>query len=392
MTGAPLRVCIALVLTALLAPDAAVAQVRTSPPPGIAAAPSFVSWRFADGFGQDSVRISGVSQLAVPFSVFVPLGTRWAVDVAGAWMSGVAALDGGRKWTLQGPSDLLVRLVGNLAQDRLLLTLGATLPTGATGLSGEDLDAVRLLGAPLLRLPAPVSGGGFGATAGVVMARQLGSWALAFGTSYEFRGSFQPIETALAGNPLPVDLNPGEAMHLSLGADRLLGAHRLALLLGGDLFTSDRIASGAGASREETSYRLGPAIRALAALDLGVQGFREFSLFAQMRHRTAFTGISGQKVEGSSGTVLNLGVSTLRGRPRERGLIARADLLIDSGLEMDNTLASAGATIAGLTLGLSLPSSARLEPFVRLQVGRVDTGPESTSARALMVGLTWGAR
>jgi hypothetical protein len=389
MTGARrVRGLVAAAVVAVAVADAG-AQERLA----LTAMPVYQAWTFADAIAQDSSTVSRVTQMAVPVGLSIPLGTRWALDVAAAYVRGTVEREGGTTLPLDGPSDVRVRLVGRLVGDHLLLTAGATLPTGKTGLAGDELKAQRLIGAPILRLPVPALGTGFGATAGLVVARRAGPWALALGTSYELRGAYQPVESAIAGAGASTDLDPGDAIHLSVGADRLVGQHRLALMVVGDIYGDDEISLGSAAGPQTSSYRLGPTLRGLLQLDVAARGFRELSLYGQVRHRAAFTGIDGATVEGSSGTVFDAGFSSIIGRPRALGVIVRADVMIDSGLEVDNSLATAGGTVGGATLGLSIPMGrGALEPFVRWQMGRIDTGPASTSATALTAGVSLGVR
>lgn len=358
------------------------------------AQPTYQAWSFAEAIVQDSLRVSRVTQLAVPIGVSVPLGSNWAFDLVGAYVRGVVEQDGGGgQLTLNGPTDLRARIVGRLAGDQLLFTAGATVPTGKTGLAGSELEAQRLIGAPILRLPAPALGTGFGATAGLVMARRAGPWALALGTSYEVRGAYQPVESAIVGVTASTDLDPGDAIHFSVGADRLVGQHRLALMVVGDVYGDDQVSLASSTGSEASTYRLGPTVRAMVQVDLAARGFRELGINAQVRHRSAFTGIEGSKVAGSSGTVIDFVVNAVRGRPGAFALIVRADAMIDSGLEVDNSLATAGGSVAGALLGLSVPAGqGTIEPFVRWQTGRIDTGPASTSASVLTAGLSLGRR
>jgi hypothetical protein len=197
----------------------------------------------------------------------------------------------------------------------------------------------------------------------------------------------------IAGVASPTDLNPGDAFHVSFGADRLIGQHRLSLLAAGDLYGEDEITLGSGSVAESSRYKLGPTYQGAMLLDLAIGGFREFGVAVQARHRTAFTGVDGVKAPGSSGTVFDAGVRTIVGRPRAVGIILRADAMVDSGLEFDNSLATAGATILAGTVGLSIPTGSRsFEIVARLQTGQIDSGPEKTSALGLMLGATIGAR
>jgi hypothetical protein len=400
--------CLAVWTSAALAVSAAAGVLRGQERPvwrpGVTVQPTVRSWRFAEPLTQDSSRITGVSQLALPLGTTVALGDRWTLDLHSAWMRGTVHREGagggggdGGDLTLDGFTDVRLRLVGRIVGDHVLLTLGANVPTGATQLGGRRLDALRILGAPALRFAVPTLGVGAGGTAGIVVARQARGWALAFGTSYEMRGRYNPIEASIVGGGAALDLDPGDALHLSVAADRLVGRHRLSLLVAGDVYGDDRLdfgtASGSGSPGAQGRYRLGPTLLGAALLDLAIPGYREFAVSVQHRYRTRFTGMDGTRVAGTSGQVLDAGLSTLRGRPGGVGFIARADGSFDTGLAIDDSFATAGAVTGGLTLGLSIPvRGQRLEPFVRGEIGRLDTGPESTQGRALTAGLTVGTR
>lgn len=378
------------------------AQERPAWRPGVTVQPTVRTWRFAEPLTQDSSRITGVSQFALPLGTTVALGNRWTFDLHSAWMRGTVHREaggggGGGDLTLDGFTDVRLRLVGRVVGDHVLLTLGANVPTGATQLGGRTLEALRILGAPALRFGVPTLGVGAGGTAGVVVARQARGWALAVGTSYEMRGRYNPIEASIVGGGGALDLDPGDALHLSVAADRLVGRHRLSLLVAGDVYGDDRLDFGAtgggGAPGAQGHYRLGPTLLGAALLDLAVPGYREFAFAVQHRYRTRFTGIDGTRVAGTSGQVVDAGLSTLRGRPGGVGFLARADGSFDTGLSIDDSFATAGAVSGGLTLGLSIPvGGQRLEPFVRGELARLDTGPQSTRGRALTAGLTVGTR
>ncbi len=388
---------IAIAALTLAASSVSAQSASTSVRPGLILSPAFSSWAMSDAIMEDSARgllVTGVSQMLLPFAVVIPLARQWTLDAAGAYVQGSVKLQGGRTLQLNGPTDVRVRLVGRLLSDHLLLTLGATVPTGKTKLSGESLDAARIVGAPALGMPAPVLGTGFGSTAGLVLAQKVGAWGVAIGTSYEMRGSYSPVEASIAGVKSPTDLNPADAFHLSFGADRLVGQSHLSLLVVGDVYGDDKITLGAAGERLSSTFQLGPSIRSLLQLELAARGYRELTLFGQVRHRSKFKGVDGTTTPGSDGTAIDAGFSALKGVPGRVGLIFRADLTVDSGLEVDNTIATAGATTGGVTLGVSLPmgSGATLEPFARLNLGQLDTGPQSTSLRGFAAGLTLAFR
>ena len=126
-----------------------------------------------------------------------------------------------------------------------------------------------------------------------------------------------------------------------------------------------------------------------------MRGFQSFTISAADRYRSQYTGAAGLKTPGSSGNVFEAAVEGVSGAPGHTGLVFRVDGRLDGGLEVDNTITTAAMTAVGLTLGLSVPAgSATVIPFVRGQVGSLDTGPASTTATGIGGGvrLVFGRR
>lgn len=349
---------------------------------------AFNLWRFAHPVAQDSLSVSRVSQIAIPVSAAFSAG-RWTFDAGFAYASGRVELADGRTLDLSGATDVRLRAVGRVVGDNLLLTFGATLPTGRTRLVGSEIDAIRVLGSPALRLPVTNLGTGAAGTIGLVYATRAGDWNVGVGASFEGRGSYAPIESRVAGVSVPTDLHPGSTMRGSLGLDRTFARSRLSLLFAGEVFSHDRIEiTTPGGVAVQSTYQLGPQFSAIGFLELGVGGFRSFTLSAADRYRTSFTGLDGRKAAGSNGNVFEAAVEGVSGMAGRTGLVFRVDGRLDSGLEIDNTITTAAMTAIGLTLGLSIPAGrATLQPFVRGQIGTLDVGPASTSATGFGGGL-----
>jgi hypothetical protein len=387
------RRSIAGIVAVAFALEGAGAQGRIPRTTGVALEPTFFSWSFATPLDHDSARVKSLSQIALPFSVVVPLGDRWTLDASGAYTTGTVKLedesgnDAG-SLDLNGPTDVKLRVVGRVAGDAVLLTLGVNAPTGLTKLDETEVVALRAIGAPVLHMPAPTLGSGFGASAGVVFAREVGSWALAFGTSYELRSSYTALEAEIAGGAATTDLDPSDVTHVSLGADRLVGAHRLSLLATGDVFGDATLRLQSGGGEAEGTYKLGPAISFLALLELGVPGLRELSFAIIDRYRSSYRGLDGATASGSSGNAIEFMGRLRTGGPGRIGFVVGADAWMDTGLEVDNSIATAATTAAGLLVGVSIPTgSYALEPFVRANFGNVDTGPRSSSVSGLGFGV-----
>jgi hypothetical protein len=390
------RLCAAL-LAALGASRAADAQERTGPTATATLSPIWQRWTFATPITQDTNRVHQVEQTLLPMALMLPFSENWRMDIVGGYAIGSVELDSvnGKPRTLElsGPTDVRVRLTGRMASDHVILTLGVNAPSGKTKLTGPALEATQILGAPGLRMPAAVLGNGFGATAGLVVARRLFGWAVALGSAYELRNSYSPIEATISGVSSPTDLDPGDAIHISLGADRVLGNHRLAFAAITDIYGQDRLSLTQREITATSTYKLGRTTTVLAQADLAVPKFSEFGAYAQIRHRAAFEDANGVAAEGSSGNVFEAGVRTTLGKPRWFGLILRGDALIDSGLEIDDSMATAAMNVLAGTVGIYVPmGSASLIPYARFQNGTMDTGPQSSSVRGLSAGVILGPR
>jgi hypothetical protein len=349
-------------------------------------------WEFTDTLRQDSLRIASVTQMSFPVTVILDLTGSWTMDVQAAYAMGAVQLAGGAELPLNGVTDVRARVFGPIVKDRIMLTLGFNGPVGTTNLDEDQVAALRVIGAPALRFAVPVFGSGLSGTAGLVLAQQVAGWSLAAGAAWEYRGRYSPIEALIAGETAITNLDPAEAMHYSLGADRLVGPHRLAVLWGLDRFGEDRLSipgQGTGPDEEFGSYRLGDAQRFLAQVDLAAPRFRQLSAAVQWRRRAGHTDTDGALVAGSSGRTLDAQLSAVLGSPRGFGLGLRLEWRNDSGLDVDDSFVTAAMRARSATLGITIPfGSAFLEPFARFEAGTLDLGPQATEAR----GVTYGVR
>jgi hypothetical protein len=401
-----LRSHVRAALLAALAPGLASAQERLVGARIVTLGPSIESWSFGDGGalqpglgGAGDVRVRGASQLTIPVSLAVPLTARWTVDLATAYTSGVVTLarDSGRatdRLRLAGPADVRVRAVGRIVGDQLLVTLGANLPTGRASLDGEALGALRVLAAPALGLAGAAVGGGAGGTVGLVLARRVGAWALASGASYEMRGPFAPVTALAAGVPTGADprvrFDPGDAVHLSLGADRLVGQSRTTLAVTADLFGVDRLRVAPALA--DAAVRLGPVVGVEWQLQAAPAGLRELRAYATDRYRMAYAR-DGVTVSGSAGNYLDAGVSAVWPLGRAAGILGALDVRHHTGLSVDRTFATAPTRSGGLTLGLVHDvAGLRVQPALRARRGTIETGGRPTPATSIGAALTVGRR
>jgi hypothetical protein len=371
----------------------------------------YESWNFGnDALPQPDLAggvssVKSASQFSVPVSVQIPIGERWTVDAAGAYASGTVKLaapdpvTGASKYTLSGMTDVRLRATGRVVGDNLLLTFGVNLPTGKTSLDNEEFAALRVLAAPALSFQSPVLGTGTSATLGLVYAREAAGWAWALGGSFELNRSYAPV-TLVAGLPAP-DFTPGNTVHLSLGGDRLLGQHEMLVGVSADFFGRSELAglaagaggAGGGAELAPAHTKLGPIYTLDWQLRLAAPGFSELTLYAVDRYRSSFQR-EGASVDGSSGNYLDAGVRGVFVAAPNTGVLMALNLRHQTGLDVDNTLATAGVRSGALTLGIvqQLSHGYTLRPFVRGQWGKIESGDASATATGIAGGVALGLR
>lgn len=329
--------------------------------------------------GVDTTRLPSTSQLTLPIAASSPLTDGWRLDVTALYGAGRVAYRGTggdtRHAALGGVSDVRMRATGRLLRENVVLTIGVNAPSGRTSLDGEEFSALRILSAPALGLASAPVGAGLSGTMGLVLAQQVGAWAIAYGTSYEARGRFQPVAALVAGTGT-ADYLPGGVFRASLGADRLVGPHRLSLATSADVFADDRLRGGvvgdsaiAGLPDGEARVRLGPVISADAQLILAAPRVRELVVYSAYRWRAPFAR-DGRTVERSSGQYIEAGARTVLPLGTGRDAILSADGRWHSGLGVDQGLPTSGVTSGSMTAGVQFTRGLlTLQPYARAQVG-----------------------
>jgi hypothetical protein len=368
--------------------------------------PIFQQWSFATPLPQqrnsaDTLppRIRSASQTTLPFALAIPIGTSWTIDAYGAYAMGSVQLAetdsslGKNHYALNGLTDIKLRATGRLHGDNVLLTIGANLPTGTVKLDPEQRDALSVLGAPALQFQSATLGSGFGATTGLVLARQFGDWAWALGTSYEIRGSYAPLsaEAFLPGANAP-DLDPSDAIHISLGTDRLIGQSRMSIAVTSDFYGKDKLSVSALDTTLTAHYQLGPGVTGTWRLQLGSTRVQDLTLWAVDHYRSSFKGPTGATVAGSSGNDAEFGIGGTWPISPTLGVLFGVDGHYDSGLSVDESVATAAMADGGLLLGVAKDmGSLRLAPVIRFRIGTIDNGTATSSATGLSAGLTIGS-
>lgn len=375
------------------------AQERLAARRTITLGPAFEMWSFGDGIPQPlaaggTASITRVTELSIPVVATQQLAERFRMGVSAAFASASVTTEspnggqGGSKLSVSGLTDVKISFGVQLVPDRVIATLGFNAPTGLTELDPEQLDVIRVIAAPALAAQVPSLGTGRAVTGGIVLAQQLGGRAWAFGASYEARGSFAPVGTA-SGVPTP-EFTPSDVFHLSLSSDGLVGRHGMTFGVSADVFSDDKLRFD-GASDDATS-RLGPVITADWQLRVGATRFRELTISLTDRYRTSYR-VGGETIPGSSGNYLDADVTAVSGMGERMGLVTSLAVRQQTGLSSDESLVSASALAGAVTLGLQRVAGIWItQPFIRLQLGRLESGASSATMTGVGAGIAVTAR
>ena len=374
----------------------AFAQERLGTTRYVVASPTIESWSFGDGLLQrtlrgDTVRLGSATQLSLPVAAEMWFGDRWQLGAAAAFVDERVSLDardaglGVSEYRLQDLTDVKVAFTAHVLPDRFLVTVGLNVAPSGTELEPEEIEAVRVFAAPSLSVGVPSLGLGNAATAGVVYARKLGSWGMALGGSYEHRTGSTPLVIA-SGFPA-LDFNPSDAVHLSLGTEGLVGPHAMTVGLSADVFSDDDYSSG-GQQITSARTRLGPILTGEWQLRVATQRLRELTVYLTDRYRMQYSR-AGAKVPESSANYLDVGANGVAPLSPRTGLVMGVVLRHQTGASADSGVASAAARVGGATLGLRYQrGSYTLEPVVRAQLGRLDTGIATANVREIVGAIS----
>ncbi len=156
-------------------------------------------------------------QVLMPFFGYVPLGENAEGMVYIARSTNTLRGDG-RNDHLHGFTDARLQVNRSFAEDRLLISGGASLPTGKVGLNlGGDLRVMDMLSHDYLTFPNRRLGEGFGLNGMVGGALVLGEYRLGSSLSYHYSGAYE----AFAGQG---SYRPGPYLRAFGGVKRKVGS------------------------------------------------------------------------------------------------------------------------------------------------------------------------
>ena len=240
-----------------------------------------------------------ISELAIPGFVTIPAGSRLTVDVGTAYARAQVA-SGALRSDVAGLTDTQLRGNFTLGDDFVVLTAGVNLPTGRSSISLDQLAAAGRIGNDFLDFPVSNMGTGLAATGGVAIARPVGEWSVGAGVAVRRSATYEPFD-------IPDEsfrYQPGNEVRARVGADRPLGAGRLALGVTYAAFGRD--------DADGSAYDTGDRVVAQGALT-GIVAGQEFTVAAYDLLRAPGFYASGERAgrENLANVFLSLGVHAL---------------------------------------------------------------------------------
>ena len=240
-----------------------------------------------------------ISELAIPVFVTIPAGSRLTVDVGTAYARAQVA-SGALRSDVAGLTDTQLRGNFTLGDDFVVLTAGVNLPTGRSSISLDQLAAAGRIGNDFLDFPVSNMGTGLAATGGVAIARPVGEWSVGAGVAVRRSATYEPFD-------IPDEsfrYQPGNEVRARVGADRPLGAGRLALGVTYAAFGRD--------DADGSAYDTGDRVVAQGALT-GIVAGQEFTVAAYDLLRAPGFYASGERAgrENLANVLLSLGVHAL---------------------------------------------------------------------------------
>jgi hypothetical protein len=195
-----------------LVPSTAGAQIAPTLAGGGAA---YETYRFQD---PEAAGVESLTLLTLPFAAAVPLPASARVEVTGAYARARLVRGNGTESTMDGPTDVQLRLRVPVAGERIVFSGVAVLPTGAATATLEQTEVTGAIASDLLPLRISHWGSGGGAGLGVTLAHSVGRTGVGFGASYMVSRSFDPLQDAGFAA-----YHPGDQIGLQLALNQTVG-------------------------------------------------------------------------------------------------------------------------------------------------------------------------
>ena len=190
-----------------------------------------------------------------------------------------------------------------------------------------------------------------------------------------------------------MDVSPGDAVRLSLGTDRLIGQNSMTLGLSADFFSEEKLEPDASTGVPTVPTKLGPIYTVDWQFNAVTSRFRELTFYVVDRYRTEYERY-GVKTPDSDANYLDVGVRSVVGVAPSTGVLVALNGRHHTGMDSDQFLTTAAIASGTLTLGLvqQIATNYSLQPFVRVQGGRLESGDVSSNVTGFSGGLSLGIR
>ncbi|MDX1673844.1 MAG: hypothetical protein R3314_03485 [Longimicrobiales bacterium] len=152
----------------------------------------------------------------------LPVGVTWRVagvrlDANTAFASARYERDGVAS-SISGLTDLTLRVMIPMMEDRGRIIVAGNVPTGTAALSADQIPVAGVITTDLLTLPVRSFGTGAGVTTGFAVAQPLGGWVVGGVLVYRVGSAFEPV-VGTAGTQA-AEFRPGSELRLRLGVER----------------------------------------------------------------------------------------------------------------------------------------------------------------------------
>ena len=152
----------------------------------------------------------------------LPFGLTWRIagvrfDANSAFASARYEADGVVS-ELSGLTDVTVRMLVPMMDDRGRIIVAGNVPTGTAALGPEEIPVAGVITTDLLTLPVRSFGSGAGVTTGFAVAQPIGDWVAGGIMVYRVGSAYEPV-VATAGTEA-AEFRPGSEFRLRVGIER----------------------------------------------------------------------------------------------------------------------------------------------------------------------------
>ena len=164
-----------------------------------------------------SIGDASLTELVLPIGVTFRLGgVRFDANTAFASASYEA---NGVTSELAGLTDVTVRAMVPVMEDRGRLIVAGNVPTGTSALGTSELPVAAVITTDLLAMPVRSFGTGAGVTTGLAVAQPMGDWVVGGIAVYRVGSAYEPVVASGPGVEA-AEFRPGSEVRVRLGVER----------------------------------------------------------------------------------------------------------------------------------------------------------------------------